>query len=616
MIRRQDMIPEGGYRLKIGRCAKRRIRGATLRLVVAVTVCAQAALVLAADEPLRFNRDVRPILSNHCFRCHGPDSAARQADLRLDSREAAIDAGVLVPGDPESSELVRRVFSDDPDEQMPPPDAQRELSPAQQETLRRWVADGGEYEPHWSLIPVPDDVPVPAAVENDWLQNPVDAFVSARHQQEGVAPAPPAARERWIRRATFDLTGLPPTIAEIDAYLADTSPVADARVVDRLLASTAYGERMAKLWLDLARFADTFGYQADRDMHMWPWRDWVIRAYNANLPYDEFLTWQIAGDMLPGATRDQRLATAFNRLHRQTNEGGSTAEEFRVEYVSDRVNTLGTAVLGLTLACARSQDHKYDPVTQHEYYALSAFLNNIDEHGLYSHFTETAPTPAMLLYVGNQQTRHRELLDAIAAKEAELAASEREAHERFAVWRETASTDFTLPEPAAKFDFEAMEPAGGKRLVEGKQGQAIEFSGDDAEPCGDAGDFGRTSTFSFSLWVKAAEHQPRTVVLHRSRAAEDSAFRGYALVLDEGRPQFSLIHFWPGNALRVRAREPLVLDTWTHVAVTYDGSSRAAGLALYVDGRPVPVDVIRDQLTRDVRHRGEWGDAAGGNVKL
>lgn len=584
--------------------------------------CLLAAILLAfaaaarADEAPRFNRDVRPILSNHCYRCHGPDSAARQAELRLDRRDDAIDAGVIVPGAPDDSELIRRVFSNDADERMPPPELHQDLTNQQKETLRRWVAAGANYERHWSLIPIPANVPVPRSNESPHRpSSSIDAFIAARRNHAGLSPAPPALRERWLRRVTFDLTGLPPTVEQIDTYLNDHSPIADAAVVDRLLASPAYGERMANLWLDLARFADTYGYQADRDMHMWPWRDWAIRAFNDNLPYDDFITWQLAGDLLPEPTRDQRIATGMNRLHRQTNEGGSTAEEFRVEYVSDRVNTVGTAFLGLTLECARCHDHKFDPITQRDYYALSAFLNNIDEHGLYSHFTETAPTPAMLLYQGDQESEHHKLQIAIAKKTSELAAAEAAAEDRFRSWLQSDAA-FTPPTPAATFSFDELEPAGDNRLVPGRQGQALQFSGDDAQSCGDAGDFGRTDSFSFSLWLKPQVHRPRTVVLHRSRAAEDSAFRGYSLVLDEGHPTFSLIHFWPGDALRVRATAAVPLNEWSHVAVTYDGSSRAAGVTLYVDGIPQSADVVRDQLSRDIRHLKAWGDSDVDNVKL
>jgi len=317
-----------------------------------------------------FNFQVRPLLSDRCFKCHGPDEKARKKKLRLDLREGMfrkLDDGFAVvrPGNTNKSELIRRIFATDPDDQMPPPDSQLKLSVVEKDLLLRWVAQGAEFKPHWSLIPV-EKISPPRMQNKSWPRNPIDKFVLAKLEAENLSPAPAAPRETVLRRLAFDLTGLPPTLEELDAFLADTSNHAYERAVGQYLSSPAYGEWMAADWLDLARFADTYGYQADVARDMSPWRDWVIRAFNDNLPYNQFLLWQLAGDLLPNATRDQRLATAFNRLHRQTNEGGSIEEEFRSEYVSDRVNTFGTAMLGFTLGCARCHDHKYDPIKQRE----------------------------------------------------------------------------------------------------------------------------------------------------------------------------------------------------------------------------------------------------------
>ena len=578
----------------------------------AIVFCTIASAASAA--PPVFNRDIRPILSDKCFKCHGPDSAARKADLRLDQREAALKTGAIVPGKPDESLLVERIFAKDPAERMPPENSGKSLTDSQRQLLKNWIAAGAEYQSHWSFIPVPKQIAVPAPADpSHWVRNPIDIFVLQRFAQEKIVPAAEAPREKWLRRASFDLTGLPPTLAELDEFLNDKSPDAYAVAADRLLESPAFGERMASDWLDLARYADTFGYQADRDMHVWPWRDWVIRAFNDNLPYDQFIIWQTAGDLLRNPTRDQYLATAFNRLHRQTNEGGSIEEEFRIAYIADRVNTNATAFLGLTFECARCHDHKFDPVSQRDFYRLSAFFASIDEHGLYSHFTETAPTPALLLYEGDQKVRHRELLAKIREKEAELARVREEGKARFAA---TASNGGApkVPEPVAKFSFEDAQPAGDYKVVPGKSGQGIEFGGDDAFACKGAGQFGRATPFSFALWLKPGEHKPREIVFHRSAAAEDAAFRGYSLVLDSGHAVFSLIHFWPGNAIRVQTKELLPAGQWTHVAVTCDGSSRAAGVRIYLNGACAPLDVIRDKLTRDFVYRGEWGDS--GNAEL
>ena len=577
------------------------------RLFASSTILLLSLIVpsASADEKVRFNRDVRPILADHCYRCHGPDSASRKAKLRLDDRAVAVQRGAISPSHSDKSELIARIFADDADTVMPPPRVKNALTKAQKDLLRRWIDEGAEYERHWSFQPIPKTVAVPD-IADEWIRQPIDAFVLDRLRREKLDPASEASRETWLRRVSFDLTGLPPTLAELDAFVADQSPDAYGKVVDRLLASPAYGERMANDWLDVARYADTFGYQADRLMHVWPWRDWVIDAFRKNLPYDQFILQQTAGDLLPNATRDQRLATAFNRLHRATNEGGSIPEEFRVEYVADRLRTNGMAFLGLTLECARCHDHKFDPISTRDYYRLSAFFDNIDEAGLYSHFTETAPTPTLLLYGPGQEAEHKELLD---RDPGQGSASDRGMSSTVARTSYPSSPTSTCRSRRRASRSTTRKPTGDIRVVPGKFGKAIEFGGDDSYSCGNAGQFGRTTPFSMSMWLMPAEPSPRSVVLHRSRAAEDSAFRGYSLVLDDGRLVFSLIHFWPGNAIQVRSKKTLPLGVWSHVAFTYDGSSKADGVRLYVDGKAIEVDVVRDRLTRDITHRAEWGDS-------
>ncbi|HTL55705.1 MAG TPA: DUF1553 domain-containing protein [Candidatus Limnocylindrales bacterium] len=585
-------------------------------------------------EKLDFNFQVRPILADRCFKCHGPDEKARKAKLRLDLPETALafrdkDSGkaAIVPGKPEESELCRRIVATDDDDRMPPPSSNLSLSDEEKALLRRWVAQGAEYKPHWAFIPV-GEVPVPKVGDVSQVRNPIDAFVLDRLQHEGLKLSPEAARETLIRRLSFDLRGLPPSLAEIDDFLADKSPDAFEKLVDRLLASSAYGEQQAQTWLDLARYADTYGYQNDVDRDMSPWRDWVIRAFNQNLPYDQFITWQLAGDLLPGATRDQVLATAFNRLHRQTNEGGSVEEEFRVEYVSDRVATTGTAFLGLTLGCARCHDHKYDPVSQKDFYRMSAFFNNIDESGLYSHFTRATPSPSLLLYRDGGEAKHRELQKAIRDKQALLDELKESANGRFVSWGKTNS--IPQPAPVAAFSFEevkgdatpdnlstnAASLVDGPKQVDGKVGKALRFSGDNLAICKGAGAFDRTSSFTFSLWVEPTEKQERAVVFHRSRSWTDSGSRGYELLLEDLVPSFSLIHFWPGNSLKVRSKTPLPLNQWSQLTITYDGSSRADGVHLYLNGEPLPSEVVRDHLFKDILHREAWGDADVKEVQL
>lgn len=579
-------------------------------------------LPLGAAEPLSFNRDVRPLLSEKCFACHGPDSHGRKGGLRLDVREDALEAGAIVPGESATSEAVARIFSEDEDDVMPPPESKMAMTAEEKELIQRWVDEGAEYQPHWAFIPVPEATDLPAGAS----VSPIDAMVTENLQAESLEMQPEASRETLIRRLSFDLTGLPPSPAEVRAFVTDGSADAYERLVDRLLASDRYGEWMAVEWMDLSRFADTYGYQADRTRDMSPWRDWVIRAFNENLPYDKFVTWQVAGDLLPDPSDEQILATAFNRNHRQTNEGGSIEEEFRVEYASDRVHTMGTAFMGLTLECARCHDHKFDPVSQHDYYALTAFFNSIDESGLYSHFTNATPSPSLLLYKGDEKSRHAELKQGVASLEEQLKVKTAAAMQGFDAGKAKASRDaLKLPSPVAAYSFDEKGEKGFPNTcaegvhvtlpkdaawVEGHNGKAVQFDGDSAMNFGKAiGDFGRYDSFSLSLWLKADALRDRCIVLHRCVAESDAASRGYELQLVNGRPMFSLIHFWPGNAIRVRAKESMELGQWTNVTMTYDGSSRAAGVRLYLDGVACETEILRDNLFKDIRHSKAWGDS-------
>lgn len=382
-------------------------------LIVPACLAGLAAEGTSAADP-DFTRDIRPILSENCFHCHGPDDGSRATELRLDTRaglEGRIDdQPVVAAGDPAASLLYQRITSTDPDVRMPPADSNRSLTSEQIDLIRRWIAAGGDYREHWSLRPIAPPA-LPAVSRPEWAENPIDAFVLARLEREGLAPSPEAEPFRLLRRVTLDLTGLPPTPEELDAFLADSSPQAYERVVDHLLASPAYGERMAWDWLDAARYADTNGYQGDNERTMWPWRDWVVAAFNRNLPYDEFTIQQLAGDLLPDATFEQKLATAFCRNHMINGEGGRIAEENRVDYVMDMSETMGTVWLGLTLNCCRCHDHKFDPLTQRDYYGLFAFFNQTPVTG----GGGNARTPPVLpVYTPEQQSE-------LTAIDAELA---------------------------------------------------------------------------------------------------------------------------------------------------------------------------------------------------
>lgn len=571
----------------------------------------------AQANTVNYNFQVRPILAEHCFKCHGQDEKQRKAKLRLDDRAGALAKKAFVPGNPDASELIKRIVTHDEDELMPPPKEHRPVTPDELALLKQWIAEGALFEKHWAFIP-PVRPPVPAVQDpSAAVLNSIDAFVLARLEKEHLRPAAPAAREEWLRRVTLDLTGLPPSLAEVDAFLNDESTAAFSHVVERLLASPAYGQRMASEWLDAARFADTYGRHEDEDCETWPYRDWVVRAFNKNLPYNKFVLWQTAGDMLPGATREMYLATAFNRLVQQSNESGSNEEEFRCEHVADRIRTNGIALLGLSIECARCHDHKYDPITQRDYYSMSAFLNNIDELGLYSRFTDAIPAPSMFLYEGDQEQRHMDAKMAIVAREAELQAMLPEAKKRFATWLAAPHVAPQLPKPLAHLEFEELDdkslvnsadkskPASARlktHIVEGHSGKGLYLKTDNAITVPDVGDYKRTHPFSTGIWLKMTVAQDRAVVIHHSRSGLDAASRGYEVILEDMRPSFALCHFWPGNGVRVRARQQIPVNQWVHLAVSYDGSSRASGMKIYVDGQLEDCEVVADHLYKDITY--------------
>ncbi len=563
---------------------------------------------------------VKPVLADRCYACHGPDDNARQANLKLHeeagAKEAVLESGghAIVPGSLRRSKLYRRITARDPDERMPPAEVNLSLTPHEVALLGRWIAQGAEWKPHWSLRP-PEKRALPAVQDPAWPINGIDYFVLARLEREGLQPSPEADRETLIRRVSFDLVGLPPALDEIDAFLADTAPGAYERVVDRLLASKAHGEHMAAEWMDIARYADTHGYQNDRERRMWPWRDWVIQAFNTNMRFNMFSTWQLAGDLLPGATREQQLATAFNRNHRQTNEGGTIEEEFRAEYVADRTNTLGTAFLGLTMECARCHDHKYDPISQKDYYSLFSFFNNIDESGQTSHFTQAVPVPALPLPDSEAEAQISALVSQIEAQGAAVRAARQEARPAFEDWLADGAPLHPLPEADLAYDFDvlrnsttpALRGPDGKTVfepavVDGRFGRALSFDGESGINIEGAGLFARSDPFTLSFWIKVAEKRTTCVLVHRTQAALDAGSRGYELSMQDGRLLGQLAHMWPENALRIVTDDPVPIGEWTHVAMTYDGSSRASGLHLYMNGQRAAATVVRDNLHGPVRY--------------
>ncbi|MEZ6072218.1 MAG: DUF1549 domain-containing protein [Pirellulales bacterium] len=398
--------------------------------------CVLFATTARADDTLEYNRDVRPILAEGCFACHGPDSVARQADLRLDQREAAIEMGAITPGEVDDSEMIRRIYSDDEAEVMPPPTAHNQLKPEQKEVLRQWVAQGAEYQPHWSFIP-PTRPELPTVQNTAWPRNEIDYFVLARMEAAGLAPNEAADRWTLARRASLDITGLPPDAEVVEAFVADESPDAYEKLIDTLLASPRWGEHRGRYWLDYARYADTHGAHFDNFREMWSYRDWVIKAHNANMPFDEFTIENLAGDLLPDRTLDQQIASGFNRCNLTTNEGGIIDEEYLVLYTRDRTETTSHVWLGITANCAVCHDHKFDPLSQREFYEMSAFFNNTTQGARDGNIKDTPPI--VVVPTAEDRDRWAELKTAVPAASAELEARRGEARGEFDAWLAAAT---------------------------------------------------------------------------------------------------------------------------------------------------------------------------------
>ena len=571
-----------------------------LACLAAALLLGSASARLFASEPdstavqaaeLDFNRDVRPILADRCFRCHGPDAGPRKRGLRLDTQagsRATLRDGLraLVPGDWAASEAAKRIASLDPDEVMPPPSLNRPLSAAQKATLRAWIEQGAEYAPHWAFV-APKASVAPIAADKNWNREAIDRFIFARLGREKLAPNARADRPTLLRRVSLALTGLPPTPEETRAFALDTAADAYQKQVDRLLASPRFGEHMAVDWLDVARYADTFGYQSDWDCNTWPWRDWVIAAFNRDQSYDSFVREQIAGDLIPGATQAQKIATAFNRLHRQTNEGGSIDEEFQREYISDRIATSSTAFLGLTVECARCHDHKYDPIPQRDYYSLGAFFGSIDESGTYSYSHNSTSPPTLRLPTAEQEGELARLEKALVQAESAHQTTLSERHAAFAEWSKTPHTIEVAP--ALK-----QFPLDGE--IEGPTGKATALDGDSGPAFGDVPAFRRCDPYSLVFWMRCPDVKARATILHTAPFEIESDQQGYQVMLEDGRLAWQVIHFWPGSAAAIRTLGAFPLQRWVQVAVTYDGSSRAAGLHIFQDGAEAKIEVERDHL--------------------
>ena len=610
----------------------------------------------SAQQRVDFNRDIRPILSENCFTCHGPDDGTRKAKLRFDTKEGAFaKAGVIVAGNVANSRLIKRIVTTDPDVVMPPPSSGHKLTTAQIDLLTRWINEGANWGLHWSFV-APQRPALPKVKDTNWPRNPIDYFVLARLEQEGLKPSPEADKALLLRRVTLDLTGLPPTQNELDEFLADAAPNAYEKVVDRLLASPRYSERMAFRWLDAARYSDTHGYQRDGDRTMWRWRDWVIDAFNQNLPFDQFTIQQLAGDLLPNPTIEQRIATGFNRNHRANSEGGIVPAEYYVEYIVDRVDTTSTVFMGLTVGCARCHSHKYDPITHKDYYQLFAYFNSIPETGMIGDFGNARPW--MAAPDKQQQQQLAQLNSDIAQAEKRLSSLSQSLASDQNRWEQMLSTsqqwwpqenlilahaldenaklEITKPikiEPAKPAPAVKSKPTekpkatptptptpkptpplppgfrnGAPVFTASPTGQGVAFDGNmffDATPSVRFGEVVRgkelKEKFAVSLWFAADSEQSGALVTFLNSDPETKVpklpkGRGFGLYLLDGKIHFNTVASWDEDSVKTETREKISVQKWHHLLAVFDAENALEHSQIYLDGQKQKLTVTQSSL--------------------
>jgi hypothetical protein len=607
------------------------------RVLFALAVAA-GVRISGATPAVDFDRQVRPILSDNCFACHGPDEKHRMANLHFDTKEGAFGKpGVILPGDSAHSKMYLKVSNPNEALRMPPPYSGRKLTAAQIETIKNWIDSGANWQTHWAFVP-PTRPDVPAVKEESWARTPIDHFVMAKLEKEGLHPSPEADKTTLLRRVSFDLTGLPPTPAELNAFLADNSPQAYEKVVDRLLASPHYGERMTMQWLDFARYADTHGYHIDSAREMWPWRDWVIQAFNRNMPYDQFTIEQIAGDLLPHPTQSQIIATGFNRNHMINFEGGAIPEEYANEYIVDRIEATSTTWMGVTLGCARCHDHKYDPFSQKDFYSFGAFFNGVPEKGLDGYKGNAVP---YLQLPNGQQTEMKDLLlKAIKQRDNEIEAAQVawEQQQRGMPVSDVTSgltAEYTFEDSLAnrlRPDVAAKIVNGKLGYTDGRLGRAANLEEEPQISFGGVGGFTSAQPFTIALWIKPGGPSGMAVLQHYQKSPK--AGPGYEVAVDYCAKDncnviFRLRNDGPDSGIEVRSRQGIPLtekegithSDWRHVIISYDGSGKAKGVQIYLDGRSVPVEIDRDKLTAASFEKGEletgnkdWGTAFKGQL--
>ena len=585
---------------------------------------------LTFGQQIDFDRDVRPILSEHCFTCHGPDASKLKAGLRMDRKESVfgtLESGAIpvVAGNLEQSELVRRIRSHDQDDVMPPPDG-KPLSPTQIQTLLNWIGQGAPWANHWAFETIQAPLVPKENLAPGMVSNPIDAFVLAKLRIEGLSQAPRETKEKWIRRVSLDLTGLPPSIQEVRDFLNDDSPTSFETVVDRLLGSQHFGERMAMPWLDLARYGDTSGYHNDSLRDMWLWREWVINAFNANMPFDQFTIEQLAGDLIPNATIQQKVASGFHRNVMTSDEGGLIDAEYRNLYVVDRVATTGVTWLGMTVACAQCHNHKYDPITQVDFYRLYAFFNNVPENGK-DGVRDRNPMPFLRVPSAQEEDQLRQYDSQWTSTQEKLTALSKSLAEKQPSWEKdflSRSDSRDLPMANIRFPLDA----NGDGLVLDGNTLVSETRG---EPRFEEGVVDKSFQTRKNSWFELGEQiafekdQPFSVAAYLSVEAPGGApfgkmddkdgARGWDVEFHGLRPSVHLIHKWPDDAIHIQADEELPSKTFTHVAVTYDGSGKAAGLRLYINGVLAKSSIKKDALVGSIRTKtpfsiGRRGDAS------
>ena len=592
-----------------------------LRYFSYLTLVLSTFTITVGAEPseIQFDRDIRPILADKCFFCHGPDKEHQEADLRLDMEDEAL--AVIKPGSPDESDLIARILATD-ESQMPPKETKKELSDKEIALLKRWVKEGASWSQHWSF-----SAPQKTNTQAQSAHDVIDELVAKQIPTGKLSRE--ASKEKLLRRVTYDLTGMPPSLAELDAFLADQSPTAYETVVDRLLASPRYGQRMGLAWLDAARYGDTSVYHADGPRDMWGWRDAVVNAYNKNMPFDEFSIAQLAGDLLPEANQTQKILAGFNRNNGTTDEGGAFAEEYRVEYAVDRVKTTSTVWMGMTMECAQCHDHKYDPISQEEYYKFFAFFNVSSDGGMQTRRGNAAPTMAIPDPEKQKQLPEVEsLLAASKTRSKQISDQCDPALEKWISNRKLQETD-AVPFPKGCLLYLPFSEGKGKKVksevlpdnpasddtpskpqitadIKGKvewiadrNDSTLKFNGSNWLDAGNLADFERTDSFSYGGWIKPSKNGGQGALI--AKMDDGNKYRGFDLYAGHSPVSVHLIHTWPDNAVKVTTKKKLESDKWQHVFAVYDGTSKASGIKIYVNGEEWEWNIEQDRLKDTIK---------------